>query len=294
MRGSNAMPSQSFFATKKYVFDLETLLSCRGATIVCVGWDLLSNQQVVAKITTLQDLTESEKQRWRTETKILQIAASHENSVPLLASFEREGRSYLIMEYTEWDLVKFLNSNPPLKRSKCRNIFTQLVYVLQFLHERLIVHGDIKLENVLYDPKAGKIRLIDYGSSFLLENPSQKLKGLLSTKCYIAPEIFFFAKYDGFKTDIYSLGVLLFALIFGEMPFTDGNEVEYYSKLTNRGKKYLYSSEPRPDFRFPKRGASGQPVSKMLISLLKGMLSINPDNRLTLAKTASHPWVQKG
>lgn len=100
---------------------------------------------------------------------------------------------------------------------KAKNIITQLLQTLAYLHQRNVTHRDVKLENIIID-KTGKIKLIDFGFC-CCSSPDVKLKIFCGTPSYMCPEIVMKREYVGPPTDIWSAGVLFYAMLCGAFPF---------------------------------------------------------------------------
>lgn len=132
---------------------------------------------------------------------------------------------YLLMEYIEGvDLWAHLSKNACLNEDEAVSLIKKVVYALVKLHERRIVHLDIKLSNIMVT-KDGEIRLIDFGLANHLDLPDlihESFYEPKGTPCYIAPEQFIGIR-DDFRSDIFSLGVMLFEMTTNNLPFSEGN-----------------------------------------------------------------------
>jgi len=203
----------------------------------------------------------------------------------------------LVAYFYETDLLTYLSSfETGLTEKDTFYIFKQITSVIKYLHSKNIVHGDIKLENILYDKKNKKILLIDFGSStkitfnknnFLNNFNNTKnflLNHLSGTPQYVAPEVILREEYDGFKSDIYSLGVVLYGLSTNRLPFDDEDGVYYYSWVEN-----YYDGLRNSNFRTLPPNC----LSKKLINLLCKMLAINPNLRGDINDISNHPWLKK-
>ena len=112
-----------------------------------------------------------------------------------------------------------------LDEPKAISIFKQIISALEYIHEKNICHRDLKLENVLIDDK-GKIKIIDFGLSKRVED-HKKLATFCGSWSYCSPEVAQQNDYDGYANDRWSLGVLLFALVSGCLPFDDPDDNRY-------------------------------------------------------------------
>ena len=136
---------------------------------------------------------------------------------------------YIVTEYAaKGDIFDYLVSHGRLAEPQARHFFVQILSAVKYCHSQGVVHRDLKAENLLLDSE-GSIKLADFGFSNYFEEES-----LLSTFCgsppYAAPELFEGKQYVGSKVDIWSLGVVLYVLVSGTLPF-DGSTL---SELRDR------------------------------------------------------------
>lgn len=141
---------------------------------------------------------------------------------------------YMILEYyPSGDLFEYVTKNRNLKVSESLRIFTQLLGAVNYLHKSGCCHRDLKLENILLD-KHMNVKLSDFGFTRELPLAQHGARSMLSEYCgtgaYMAPEIVKRIPYSGIKIDIWALGVILYTMLTGEMPFDDSletKELEY-------------------------------------------------------------------
>src|SRR6195952_4983462 len=127
-----------------------------------------------------------------------------------------------------------------MEEKKVQKIFTQLVGSVSYVHMKSCVHRDLKLENVLLD-KNENVKLVDFGFTREYEGKASYLQTFCGTICYSAPEMLKGEKYAGEKVDVWSLGIILYALLCGELPFDDGDD--------NATRTKILSDEPNyPDY----------------------------------------------
>ncbi|EDN07650.1 hypothetical protein HCAG_04160 [Histoplasma mississippiense (nom. inval.)] len=154
-----------------------------------------------------------------------------------------ENLVWLALEYCPGDeLYNYLSRNGPMPLEKVQRIFAQLVGAVCYVHSKSCVHRDLKLENILLD-KHENVKLCDFGFTREYEGKASYLQTFCGTVCYSAPEMLKGEKYAGEKVDVWSLGIILYALIAGELPFDDDDD-----QLT---KKRILVEDPKYNDRFP-------------------------------------------
>jgi serine/threonine protein kinase len=179
--------------------------------------------------------------------------------------------AYLTRE-TGDELYNYLLEKGPIEPAKVQKIFTQLVGAVTYVHSKSCVHRDLKLENILLD-KNENVKLVDFGFTREYEGKSNYLQTWCGTVCYSAPEMLKGEKYAGEKVDVWSLGIILYALLVGELPFDDDDEMVTKTKILKE--------EPVYPENFP-------PQAKELCQIL---LSKRPILRPSLADILQNPWL---
>jgi len=174
--------------------------------------------------------------------------------------------------HTGDELYNYLTNNGPIEPSKVQKIFTQLVGAVSYVHSKSCVHRDLKLENILLD-KHGDVKLCDFGFTREYEGKSSYLQTWCGTVCYSAPEMLKGEKYAGEKVDVWSLGIILYALLCGELPFDEDDETVTKMKILKEEPKF-------PD---------SMPGSAK--DLIQALLSKRSLLRPSLAEILAHPWL---
>lgn len=170
------------------------------------------------------------------------------------------------------ELYNYLLKNGALRVEKVQKIFTQLVGAVSYVHNLSCVHRDLKLENILLD-KHENVKLCDFGFTREYEGKASYLQTFCGTVCYSAPEMLKGEKYAGEKVDVWSLGVILYALLCGELPFDDDDDSVTRAKIL--------STEPKwPDH-----------LTADARALLNILLSKRPLLRPSLADILAHPFL---
>ena len=122
---------------------------------------------------------------------------------------------------TGGDLLSYVRKRRQLKEDIAKSLFKQIVEALRYCHSKRILHRDIKLDNILLTLE-GDLKICDFGVSKIVR-PGEKMTEQCGTPAYIAPEILLDRGYEGFAVDIWSAGVVLFAMLYGQVPFKANN-----------------------------------------------------------------------
>ncbi|XP_034009104.1 MAP/microtubule affinity-regulating kinase 3a isoform X2 [Trematomus bernacchii] len=223
---------------------------------------ILTGREVAIKIIDKTQLNPNSLQKLFREVRIMKIL-NHPNIVKLFEVIETERTLYLVMEYASGgEVFDYLVAHGRMKEKEARAKFRQIVSAVQYCHQKHIVHRDLKAENLLLDADMN-IKIADFGFSneFTMGN---KLDTFCGSPPYAAPELFQGKKYDGPEVDVWSLGVILYTLVSGSLPF-DGQNLKELRERVLRGK-----------YRIPFY------MSTDCENLLKRFLVLNPTKRGTL------------
>ncbi|XP_078516658.1 serine/threonine-protein kinase MARK2 isoform X14 [Lissotriton helveticus] len=235
---------------------------------------VLTNKEVAVKIIDKTQLNSSSLQKLFREVRIMKVL-NHPNIVKLFEVIETEKTLYLVMEYASGgEVFDYLVAHGRMKEKEARAKFRQIVSAVQYCHQKLIVHRDLKAENLLLDADMN-IKIADFGFSneFTFGN---KLDTFCGSPPYAAPELFQGKKYDGPEVDVWSLGVILYTLVSGSLPF-DGQNLKELRERVLRGK-----------YRIPFY------MSTDCENLLKKFLILNPSKRGTLEQIMRDRWMNVG
>ncbi|KAK9971495.1 hypothetical protein ABG768_024859 [Culter alburnus] len=223
---------------------------------------VLTSKEVAVKIIDKTQLNSSSLQKLFREVRIMKLL-NHPNIVKLFEVIETDKTLYLVMEYASGgEVFDYLVAHGRMKEKEARAKFRQIVSAVQYCHQKCIVHRDLKAENLLLDADMN-IKIADFGFSneFTVGN---KLDTFCGSPPYAAPELFQGKKYDGPEVDVWSLGVILYTLVSGSLPF-DGQNLKELRERVLRGK-----------YRIPFY------MSTDCENLLKKFLILNPTKRGSL------------
>uniref|UniRef100_A0A8C7MVZ5 non-specific serine/threonine protein kinase n=1 Tax=Oncorhynchus kisutch TaxID=8019 RepID=A0A8C7MVZ5_ONCKI len=232
---------------------------------------ILTGREVAIKIIDKTQLNPNSLQKVR----ILPVFLSLSPSVKLFEVIETERTLYLVMEYASGgEVFDYLVAHGRMKEKEARAKFRQIVSAVQYCHQKHIVHRDLKAENLLLDADMN-IKIADFGFSneFTMGN---KLDTFCGSPPYAAPELFQGKKYDGPEVDVWSLGVILYTLVSGSLPF-DGQNLKELRERVLRGK-----------YRIPFY------MSTDCENLLKRFLVLNPAKRGTFEQIMKDRWINVG
>ncbi|XP_038569431.1 maternal embryonic leucine zipper kinase [Micropterus salmoides] len=257
----------------KYYEVYETIGS-GGFAKVKLGRHILTGEKVAIKIMNKKDLGE-DLPRVKVEIEAMKNL-SHQHVCRLYHVIETSTQIFMVLEYCPGgELFDYIIAKDRLSEEETRVFFRQIVSAMAYVHSQGYAHRDLKPENLLID-EDHNLKLIDFG---LCAKPKGGLGYELMTCCgspaYAAPELIQGKSYIGSEADVWSMGVLLFALLCGYLPFDDDNCMVLYRKIA-RGK---YDNP--------------QWLSPGSILLLNQMMQVDPKRRLTVRQLLDHPWVMK-
>lgn len=204
---------------------------------VSLGMHKLSRKLVALKSINKEYMSDQkQKSKVMHEVGIL-LRLRHQSVVKLYETFETKRHMLLSMELCAGgDLLNYVRKRKKLDEVSAKVIFKQIVQGLGYIHRKRILHRDIKLDNILLDGN-GNVKIADFGVSKLVK-PGDIMHEQSGTPAYIAPEILREQGYKGFKADIWSAGVVLYAMLCGTVPFKASNMKELH-KMIMKGKYYF-------------------------------------------------------
>ncbi|CAH1118557.1 unnamed protein product [Phaedon cochleariae] len=254
-------------------YELEKTIGKGNFAVVKLATHIVTRTKVAIKIIDKTVLDEENLTKIFRETAILK-KLRHPHVTRLYQLMETNQTIYMVTEYaSKGEIFDHLVAQGRMSEGEAKRIFSQIVSAVNYCHSQGVVHRDLKAENLLLDHNLN-IKLADFGFS------NQFTEGcLLSTFCgsppYAAPELFQGLKYDGPKADIWSIGVVLYVLVCGSLPF-DGPTLNALRNVVIEGK-----------FRIPYF------MSQECEHLIRHMLVVDPEKRLTIAQIVRHRWLSE-
>ena len=242
---------------------------------VKLGINKYTKEKVAIKLLEKSKITEKEDlKRINREISIIK-KLSHPNIIKINEIFENEKYYYIIMDYcSKGELFDYIVKKTKLTEDESSFFFYQIINAIEYIHKKNIVHRDLKPENLLLTEN-NKIKIIDFNlSNYFYKN------NLLSTPCgspcYAAPEMVSGKKYNGFKTDIWAIGIILYAMSCGYLPFEDSDNEILFQKILEC------------DLEFPNF------LSFECIDIIKKILNVNPYDRFYINDIKEHSFYLKG
>ncbi|KAJ3437297.1 protein kinase [Anaeramoeba flamelloides] len=243
--------------------------------IVKLGTHKKTKQKVAIKIIQKKDISNSPDLLEKVRREIaVQRLIKHPNVLRIHNVYETNENLFIILEYVPGgELFDYIVKRGSIPREEARFFFQQIIFAIDYCHSFLITHRDLKPENLLLD-EHNNVKIADFGMARIMHKNT-----LLETSCgsphYASPEVIKGVAYDGKKSDTWSCGVILYALLCGYLPFDDDN----YSKLLKKVKL--------GKCKFPNT------LLKSEKELIKGMLTVNPKRRITIKKIKNHTWFKE-
>lgn len=196
---------------------------------------------------------------------------NHPNMIKLYQVLDTMQNIFVVMEYVPGgELFDLVNENRGFDENIARKYFRQIIDGLEYCHQNLVCHRDIKLENILVNEK-GLVKIADFGLSNFMKD-GQFLKTSCGSLHYAAPEVVLGKQYTGAEVDIWSCGIILYAMLTGTLPFEDDSNAVIVEKIT------------KGIFHMPKE------LSPEAQDLLSKLLKVHPMSRLTIPEIKRHPW----
>ncbi|VAH85324.1 unnamed protein product [Triticum turgidum subsp. durum] len=243
---------------------------------VMIAEHKLTGQKVAIKILNRRQMEIMEmEEKAKREIKILRLFIDliHPHIIRVYEVIETPKDIFVVMEYCQnGELLDYIVEKGRLQEDEARRIFQQIISGVEYCHRNMVVHRDLKPENLLLDSKYN-VKLVDFGLSNVMHDGH-----FLKTRCgslnYAAPELISGNLYAGPEVDVWSCGVILYALLCGRVPFEDDNIPNLFKKI--KGGFYILPSY----------------LSDLAMDLIPRILIVDPMKRITIRGIRDHPWFQ--
>lgn len=241
---------------------------------VKLGEHVITGHKVAIKILNRKKIKMLDMgEKVRREIKILKMC-THPHIIRLFEVIDTPTDIFVVMEYVSGgELFDYIVSKGRLPKEEAQSLFQQIVSGLEYCHHYGIVHRDLKPENLLLD-EHNNIKIADFGLSNLMRD-GEFLRTSCGSPNYAAPEVISGALYAGPEVDVWSCGVILYALLCGSLPFDDESIPNLFKKI----KSGMYSLPSH--------------LNPLTRDLIPKMLVVDPMKRITMAETRAHPWFQQ-
>lgn len=260
-----------------YICDKKKELGTGFNGTVFVGKSRASGEEVAVKPFKLFGLRKEEKRMLRNEVELF-LGMDHPHIAILKDVYESHAELSLVMEHLEggelFDRISMIKS---FSEHEAAHTASMILLAVRYLHEKHIVHRDLKLENFLYATKEHKwLKLIDFGFSRHHREGAKKMTLGCGTSAYMAPEVVDMGVGYDSQCDLWSMGVVVFILLMGYMPFSGGDlEVQRKIKVG--------------DMLIKEETWGG--LTEEAKSFVLGLLVVDPSKRMTASQALEHPWV---
>jgi len=250
-------------------YEVEKELGKGAMGVVYLGKDPKINRVVAIKTMALSqefeaDELEDVKARFFREAETAG-RLTHPNIVTIFDAGEEHDLAYIAMEFLKGkDLVPFTKKDALLPVTTSMDLVAKAADALSYAHAQNVVHRDIKPANIMYEPVSGSMKITDFGIARITDSSRTKTGMVLGTPSYMSPEQLSGKKVDG-RSDLFSLGVMLYQMVTGTLPFTGDSMATLMYKIAN---------DPHPDITTVKAD-----VPPCLKAVLDKALAKNADER---------------
>ena len=220
----------------------------------------------------------------KTKTKLLSEikihkSMSHPNIVEFIDCFEDDVNVYILLEICpHQSLMELLKTRKIITEAEARFFMVQVIGAVKYLHRRKVVHRDLKLGNIFFDPHMN-LKIGDFGLATIINSAHPRRYTICGTPNYIAPEVLGGKDVGhGFEVDIWAIGIMLYAMLFGKPPFQSKDVQVIYERIKNN------------DYKFPPDSL----VSLEARQLIRDMLSTDPYQRPSMDQVLEYDWFKCG
>ncbi|XP_035532260.1 serine/threonine-protein kinase SIK1 [Morone saxatilis] len=269
-RGAQSSPAQGRPLQVGF-YEIIRTLGKGNFAVVKLARHKVTKTQVAIKIIDKTRLNPSNLEKIYREVQIMKLL-NHPHIIKLYQVMETKDMLYIVTEYAKnGEMFDHLTSNGRMSEDEARKKFWQILTAVDYCHRHHIVHRDLKTENLLLDANMN-IKLADFGFGNFY-NAGEPLSTWCGSPPYAAPEVFEGKEYEGPQLDIWSLGVVLYVLVCGSLPF-DGPSLPALRQRVTEGR-----------FRIPFF------MSQDCENLIRKMLVVDPARRISVAQIKQHRWM---
>lgn len=252
-------------------YDIERTLGKGNFAVVKLARHRITKTEVAIKIIDKTQLDSVNLEKIYREVKIMKML-DHPHIIKLYQVMETKNMLYLVTEYAKnGEIFDYLAKHGRLSEPEARRKFWQILSAVEYCHNRNVVHRDLKAENLLLDGHMN-IKIADFGFANFFRT-GEPLATWCGSPPYAAPEVFEGQQYEGPQLDIWSMGVVLYVLVCGALPF-DGPSLPVLRQRVLEGR-----------FRIPYF------MTEDCEHLIRRMLVLDPSKRLSVAQIKEHKWM---
>ncbi|KAM3720666.1 SNF-related serine/threonine-protein kinase [Dirofilaria immitis] len=258
------------------LYDLQKTIGKGHFAVVKSASHVFTGEKVAVKVIDKTKFDSSMASHLIKEVRCMKLV-QHPNIVRLYEVIDTQTKLFLILELGDYDMYDFItkNADKGCPESEAQQYFCQIIKAIDYCHQLHVVHRDLKPENVVFFERLGMVKLTDFGFSnkFI---PGEQLETACGSLAYSAPEILLGDAYDAPAVDVWSLGVILYMLLCGRLPFQEANDSETLTKILDC--KYSLPDTLSPHARYL--------ISRMLVK--------DVQKRAVLSEIINNSWVKAG
>uniref|UniRef100_A0A8R1TPF4 SNF-related serine/threonine-protein kinase n=1 Tax=Onchocerca volvulus TaxID=6282 RepID=A0A8R1TPF4_ONCVO len=258
------------------LYDLQKTIGKGHFAVVKLASHVFTGEKVAVKVIDKTKFDSSMTSHLIKEVRCMKLV-QHPNIVRLYEVIDTQTKLFLILELGDYDMYDFItkNADKGCPESEAQQYFCQIIKAIDYCHQLHVVHRDLKPENVVFFERLGMVKLTDFGFSnkFI---PGEQLETACGSLAYSAPEILLGDAYDAPAVDVWSLGVILYMLLCGRLPFQEANDSETLTKILDC--KYSLPDTLSLHARYL--------ISRMLVK--------DVQKRAALSEIINNSWVKAG
>uniref|UniRef100_A0A915Q3V7 SNF-related serine/threonine-protein kinase n=1 Tax=Setaria digitata TaxID=48799 RepID=A0A915Q3V7_9BILA len=258
------------------LYDLQKTIGKGHFAVVKSANHVFTGEKVAVKVIDKTKFDSSMTSHLLKEVRCMKLV-QHPNIVRLYEVIDTQTKLFLILELGDYDMYDFItkNADKGCPESEAQQYFCQIIKAIDYCHQLHVVHRDLKPENVVFFERLGMVKLTDFGFSNKF-TPGEQLETACGSLAYSAPEILLGDAYDAPAVDVWSLGVILYMLLCGRLPFQEANDSETLTKILDC--KYSLPDTLSLHARYL--------ISRMLVK--------DVQKRAALSEIINNSWVKAG